>query len=367
MNRIVYLVFGDFDRPASCGIKNKIIMQLTAFYKLGFEVKLINIKNNIINLYHCFNDQKKESYIGCSRIDLNHILINLIIDINPSICYIRHPKMNYFNYLFYKNLRHSINAKIIAEIPTYPYSEEDNNKNLSMIDLYYNDQLSSYCDLIVNYNGYNEIFGIPSVSIFNGIQSDKYPMIQHTKKNHTIQLLGVASLEPWQGYDRLIEGISQYYMQEVVPYHIIFRIIGEGKDLQYLKNLTKDKNLEHVISFAGIKRGNDLNIEFNQSDIAVGSLGRHRVNLTNMSTIKAAEYCIRGIPFIVAHREIAFPDNYPYILTLPADESPININKLIDFYENLDYKICALEMSNYAHKVFEWETQMNKIIIKLKE
>ena len=46
--------------------------------------------------------------------------------------------------------------------------------------------------------------------------------------------------------------------------------------------------------------------------------------------MKNREYAARGIPFIYSETDSDF-DNKPYVLKGPADESPTNIQDIIDF------------------------------------
>ena len=47
--------------------------------------------------------------------------------------------------------------------------------------------------------------------------------------NHTteIRLVAVAGLAKWHGYDRLLEGLGEYYRTDVER-KVIFHIVGEG-------------------------------------------------------------------------------------------------------------------------------------------
>ena len=63
----------------------------------------------------------------------------------------------------------------------------------------------------------------------------------------------------------------------------------------------------------------------------------HRIGLSESPTLKVREYCARGIPWIIACKDPDFPDDFPYILRVPPDESPIDIDPVIDFAQ----KICS--------------------------
>ena len=52
-------------------------------------------------------------------------------------------------------------------------------------------------------------------------------------------------------------------------------------------------------------------------------------------------------------------DKMPYILKVPADESPIDIHRLIRFYMELDLSPCKIRDSI---KNLSWKEQMMKVI-----
>jgi len=60
-----------------------------------------------------------------------------------------------------------------------------------------------------------------------------------------------------------------------------------------------------------------------QADVAIGHLAVHRKGLTEISTLKVAEYLAYGIPVILANDEPAFPDGAPFLLHLPNTEDNV--------------------------------------------
>ena len=76
--------------------------------------------------------------------------------------------------------------------------------------------------------------------------------------------------------------------------------------------------------------GDELTKVFNQCQFAIGSLARHRSGITNIKTLKNREYASRGIPFIYSEQDSDF-DIQPYIIKALANDSPIDIQMIIDF------------------------------------
>ena len=92
--------------------------------------------------------------------------------------------------------------------------------------------------------------------------------------------------------------------------------------------------------------------------MAIGSLARHRSGITNIKTLKNREYAARGLSFIYSEQDSDFEDK-PYILKVPADESPIDIRLIIEFYQKR--KMSPLEIRNSIQSL-SWVEQMKKVI-----
>jgi len=80
------------------------------------------------------------------------------------------------------------------------------------------------------------------------------------------------------------------------------------------------------------------------------------------SELKCREYCSRGIPYIIACDDSDFPDDFPYILRLPHDDSPIDMDQILPFVSS----ICQAhnhpqKMRLYAKDTLDWSVKMKKL------
>ena len=117
-------------------------------------------------------------------------------------------------------------------------------------------------------------------------------------------------------------------------------------------------HLEPYIILHGKKHGDELDTIFDTCDFGIGSLGRHRVGIDKIKTLKNREYASRGIPFIYSETDSDF-DSKPYVLKAPADESPIDIQKIIDFYKNNNMSPIEIRESIAD---LSWKNQMRHVI-----
>ena len=111
----------------------------------------------------------------------------------------------------------------------------------------------------------------------------------------------------------------------------------------------------------GPLHGEELDIQFERADFAIGSLGRHRSGITYIKTLKNREYAARGFAFTYSETDEDF-DSMPYVWKVPADESPVDIPTLVEFQKSL--KTTPLEIRESARPL-SWKAQMQKVIEKI--
>jgi len=214
-------------------------------------------------------------------------------------------------------------------------------------------------DEITNYElNHSKNLHKPHITIGNGINVGLYPLRKLDQKGKILHLLFVANVSRWHGIDRIIRGIHEYKNRHFFYLHIV----GDGKEIPNLKKLVDNLHLSKQVIFHGFKSGTELDSLFDTCHIAVGSLGLHRIGLSESSTLKIREYCARGIPWIIACKDPDFPDDFPYILRVPPDESPIDIESVVHFAQ----KVCSdpdhpKKMRKYAEENLDWSIKMKKL------
>ena len=260
----------------------------------------------------------------------------------------------------------------ILEYPTYPYEEEYKKiqPKLEHI-LFWNNKpkkIEELVDLVVGISAEKNLnVDEKFILINNGIQLEGLNIKKQNKKNY-LNLLSIANVAFWHGYDRIIKGLHEYY--KINPEkEVFYHCVGEGPELTNLKKLTKELNLEKYVIFHGTKTGEDLDKVVDECDIALGSLGNHRKGLYADSALKNREYCARGIPFVIASDDQDFPETFPFVYRIPKDDSPVDINQVIKWYENLikEHPNYSIEMRKYAEENLSWDAKMKPVIEKIKE
>lgn len=365
----LFLIFHGFE--SYNGISKKIYAQSKAFEECGVEMHLCYIyidskhvqqrviDNQIIEVLGDGISAKLKKWTNYTAI------FEYILEKKIDFLYIRsYHNANPFLISVLKRIKKK-DIKILLEIPTYPYDGEYRNTSIKMrwqlfIDKCFRHSLSKQLAGIVTFSPYATIFSTPTIRISNGIDFQSIPLRQKKLQNkNQIRFLGVAEIHPWHGFDRLIAGMAIYF-QSNPSSQVYFDIIGYGDSnvIGPLKSMVELYHLESFVTFHGPKFGKELDDFFNYSDIGIASLARHRSNITYIKTLKNREYAARGIPFIYSEIDEDFEDK-PYILKVPADESPIDIKHILDFYDQGG--VTSEEIRNSVQHL-SWKNQMQKVL-----
>ena len=273
---------------------------------------------------------------------------------------------------FFEKLRQA-GVKSVTEIPTYPYDLEfssisDWNMKFDLwLDKRYRRNLYRQQNALVTFSNATEIFGQRTIRISNGVDFDSIPIhqCQQPTANDQLHLIGVAEVHFWHGFDRLVTGLGEYYRnggQREVYFHIVGGVhptyMNDIPQAPGFQTLIDQYGIQDKVIFHGTLFGDALTDVFNQCTLALGSLARHRSGITVIKTLKNREYATRGIPFIYSEQDSDF-DNQPYVIKAPADESPIDIQQIIDFVDR--FTITPEEIRKTVEHL-TWKIQMQRVI-----
>jgi glycosyltransferase involved in cell wall biosynthesis len=198
----------------------------------------------------------------------------------------------------------------------------------------------------------------------NGIDVKKYTVRQPLlDKPEEIKILFVGGGFKTHGLHRLLKSIAEYYKREDKQAHeVILKIAGDSHEMSFNKKLAVQLGIQQHVIFLGHCEGETLNKLFNWADVAVGSLGLHRIGLKHSSTLKAREYFSRGIPFFWSTKDKDLLDDNPYILKLEANENTFNMQDVIDFaLKTREMHIHFIEMRTYAESNLDWSHKMENL------
>ena len=380
--KILFLVYHGFSEHS--GISKKIHYQVKGLKENGYDVRLCYYdfspeghrcryvdgkvlkdygKGKLAGVRQRFDYDCIYDY--CVKKGIQFIYARCFMNANPWLI------------LFFKKTRKA-GIHAVTEIPTYPYDKEY-NKHTSwnmllefFIDKLFRYRLYKYMDAMVTFSDAKDIFGQRTINISNGVDFDSiplyhpnHPLYLERARGEALHLIGVAEFHPWHAFDRVVAGIGEYYRRyksecmecRDVYFHIVGGVHPHHMK-QYFNPLIEKYHLHDKIIFHGTLFGKELDEVFNQCQFAIGSLGRHRSGITVIKTLKNREYATRGIPFIYSEIDSDF-DHQPYVLKAPADETPIDIQKIVDFVRTHHWNP---EDIRKTVEHLQWKIQMKKVM-----
>jgi len=358
-------VVSAMDFRVETGYTGKILGQVKAFRKHGFNVELIAFQGR--NIYKNIGDEKiiDSSIVGYlpRRYYLYIYVLIYLMKQDGGYIYNRHQGFNLISYICLAVLK--VKYFIIGEIPTVSDGEVVNSiYNAAKIKLknYY---LSSAYNFIVTIGGETHLKNTRTMQINNGVYVDYF----NIKKDRSsfngdkLRLIAVANAQNYHGYDRIIIGIKRYNNKQQ-QLNVTLTIIGpdtpSNKDL---KRLVKHHMLERYVKFVGVKSGLELDDAFDHHDFAISALAWHRVGVKTASNLKAREYCARGIPFVYAGYDPAFEEAGEFALKVNSDEKEINIQTLVEFYYAFSKKkISSIDIRGYAERRLGWDIMLVPVV-----
>ena len=360
----IYIAAIDYNKSNYFGVYKKITGQLKALRQLDIDVDSILIKDSRIVTSDCVIEEKipRPLYMGFHKLILKYFSKKLL---EYDFVYLRFSRNDIYFLKLIKYLSKN-NIKVIVEIPTYPYNEEYDysfKQNVyRTVDKYVTMQMHKYVYRIATTNSIDEIFNINTIQIRNGVDLEEIAFLDKEWNTDCINLVGIANLAKWHGYDRIIRGISDYKLLNKNYKKVNFYIIGDGDEKENLVKLTEKLNLVEQVHFLGPKRGVELTKTLYNMDIGVSSLALFRAG-GGHDPIKTKEFLAQGFPVILGYDDKLIDMNLPYILTVPKNDDAVVIEDIVKFYESLD--ISKSDIRQYAEDYLSWTAQMKKVIDEL--
>ncbi len=353
-----------FKRKQS-GVLTKVDGQVAAFNNAGLCCDLEGCSCdglwNIISRLPFVSDG-----LNWDRIDVNGI----------DALYIRKPWITKQFITWLKEIR-EVNSRIIIilEVPTYPYDKENitNWRRVPLLlkDAMHRNQLKLYVDRIADLSGANKIFEIQTLSIYNGIDLDELPVRTPAMHHSEMHILCIAVFAVWHGIDRVLNGLAAYHVANKGR-KIVLHLVGEGPSSNSLRRQCKRLALGDSVVFHGKMSSDEFAPIYDECDIAIECLANFRKDITLSSSLKSREYLAKGMPFIYSGIIDVFRDEpVDFCLQVPSDESPIDMQQVIDFRDRLYGKESPEELTQriraYAERHISMDAAMKPVIDYLKE
>lgn len=363
-----------FDVAEHSGISKKIFAQINALRLNGVETDFCHLKidSDGVQRRVCgdiiiddFGNSYATKFIKWFKFKN---LTKFILDNNYDLLYIRSFYNTSPQLLRMLNNLNRAGVKVVIEFPTYPYDSEIVGAEIKIRLISYMNRilrhrLSKYVHRAITFSEAQAIHGIKTIQISNGIEFESIKLKERLHTGSVINLIGVAEVHLWHGYDRVIYGLADYYSVKR-DVDVVFNIVGDGdtRENERLKSIVKRLNMEKYIIFSGYLAGRLLDEAFDNSHFGIASLARHRTNISVIKTLKNREYAARGIPFIYSENDSDF-DNMPYVIKAIADDTPINISDILEFLRT--FRMDPSEIRESIIDKLSWKIQMQKVVDNL--
>ncbi len=248
-------------------------------------------------------------------------------------------------------------TKNFIEIPTLSY-ENELNEELRENDSKLRKLLSKYVTAFatptkVSNNDY--FLNKPLFRTQNGVDFSNLPKQLPEWHNKKFHVLGIGCISFWHGYDRVIKAIPDFIDQHN-EIDFCFHVIGETPYIETLKILAKQLNIENRVKFTGTLDGELLDQEFLKCQLAIASLGLHRINPNgHFEALKIREYLARGFPVAATDQDTLDFNALPGVFIVPATDEKIDLGRLWESTRNFYRNDQQIIHKNYAIENFSWK------------
>lgn len=222
------------------------------------------------------------------------------------------------------------------------------------------------------------MFGVKAIQFRNGFDFSKSRIRKINPKiseDETINIVLCALFSRWHGYERIINGLHEYYQSGGMR-NIVLHFVGEGKESDNYKNLVSRYGLGAHAIFHGSKSWGEIEGIYDMCDLAVASLGIYKMKIEYICSLKLREYLAAGLPIIGTGRmDVEECDGLRgYILSFPNDSTAIPMDRVIAFYDDLyrgkskeEVIGMCVSIRNAIEKNFNMDAAMANIVRYIKE
>ncbi len=382
MDKVLYLSFLNEDiRP---GYKNKIHSQVSAFsvlknssvllilghdglhqyeYEDGKQISLKTIpffhkrrstNRNIFDEFFSFHDFCKNALALAEHNVFEVIYVRRIVPITPKLVFLLKKLKKRCKFLVY-------------EYPSIPWKGEMKSAKGIVRKLFYFLDFALYERLIDiphlipyigKYDGHDNRF----FHIQNCGSEDMFPCRLPNAVKNEINMIAVAHVSHYHGYDLMIEALKEYYCQPR-DIKVYFHVVGNIEGVPELLEMTNKYKLQEYVKFHGFATGKRLDDLYQMADVGINRLrvveNEDELHL-GLTTLKTVEYTFRGIPqvsiapFTIDGNRSDAPE------FLLVQKNKVVIEDIVSFMNKLS--VTPNEIRNYAIMHMTWKKVFSNML-----
>lgn len=385
---ILYVSPMVIDQDNLDGVARKLLFQKNALASIG-EKDRMYLASFYKDEYYAVKGEDYEKQLKFENKHSKQLNMFQIYPQIPDVCeelsidavYFRVMALSWVTNRLFTDLKKK-NIKIVIEIPTYPFWKEKwmdvltciksgkitkgiSRCGTNIVYWFYAHKLKKKIEAIVTFSNITKLWGNKVIGIANGYNFVVPKNEKRLKQpSEALNLLIVASIRDNHGADRVIQGMSDYYINGGER-EIVFHVVGDGEVIPKLKALAEsNESTANRVIFYGFKSGKQLDAIYDMADIGVSALGFHRIGVYYCSPLKSKEYFAKGLPIVgtTAERDILDTECKAYYYSVSEDDQPIDISGLIKFYDKLWTRgITDCDIIRSAAKHFNWNNIMRPV------
>ena len=199
----------------------------------------------------------------------------------------------------------------------------------------------------------------PSTVIGNGILVAETPFTGFRPfDGRELHLVFVANdFPPWQGLDRLLDGLAAFCGPERLVLHLVGRVYQE------VEARIAQTRLPHAeVQLHGRLHGAELDRVMEQATVGVSSLGLYTNQMTEACTLKSREYAARGLPFVMGYTDPDLAVGTPFVLEVPNNPSPVDMAVVVDFARRMGAEPeLARRIRTFAEERLDWAPKLRRL------
>lgn len=215
----------------------------------------------------------------------------------------------------------------------------------------------------------NTITGTNYVRLIGGdaVNAQSFPVRKFKPEPGRLKMIflkGAVTHADFNGLDRLFMGMATYKGNTKLHLRLY------GRNLESEKRQIQEYGIQEMVELNDFIDKERIDEIMNSVDLGVGALGVHRKGLKSTTTIKAREYFARGLPFFFGHNDPDFSSSSAamnFCLEYEANDEPIDIEQLIQWYSNLeDQQNLPEKMHQFAVENLDYTIKMKRLLEFLK-
>lgn len=332
MKKLLFIASEEIGDQKS-GVTAKVLNEFAVF-NTHYDTYLVMFEKEKVVVFHSGNkyflpgNEKKHRMLRIYELE------NLVEREGICLLYIRYALAFPTLISLLKHTKNSI-KKVALEYPDFPYLNrflKSGRIPHACMDILFRGKLKRYVKKVFACTDQKIIYGMPNERLINGTDTSAYQLRSINECTNDVNIISVSTQNIAHGIDRFIEGLHLYY-KNGNSRSIILHLVGEGSEYYNLRQLVKKYKLESKVNFYGAIPNKEQNEIYALCDIGLGAIGFHRINITDDSTLKSREYGLRGMPIIAENKIDIVDESFPYIMYCSKDDCPVDMNKVISFYD----------------------------------